>query len=101
MLAVGIFAIQEFKKKEIEETEKETKNNVVLDYKSTDVTSLAVKASEQYYNLRREGTKWSVIEPVQDNADDQAVDSMISGLFAQNIEILDDDGEKPDVKNMV
>ena len=96
VLLISLFAIEEFNKSEVEETEKSTKDNIVRDYKSSDVSSIAFKGGDNTYALKREGTQWSVVTPVVDLADSQAVDSMISDLFSQDVEALESDGEKLD-----
>lgn len=98
VVAICVFAILEFKKGGVEEETKATKDHIVLNYKPSDVTSISFKSNEQSYLLKRNDTEWSVVQPIADKADDQAIETTISEIFSQSVESLEvDDGEKFDL----
>ncbi len=85
VVAVGGFALFEFKKSETEGEEKTTQDYIFRDLKAEDVTEWQAGTK---FTLKKDGA-WQVVAPVQDLADREAVISFFRSVFAQNVEALD------------
>lgn len=86
VLAVGIFTLQEFKKSKTEQEEKVTQDHIFRNFKSEEVVSWAL--SEKYV-LKKSDSGWKIFSPVEDDADNEAVNSFFRSVFTQTVESLD------------
>lgn len=94
--AVVGFAVLEFKKSQVEESEKATKDHIFKDLRVEDVKEISYKSDTDNYTLRKEGEKWQVILPVIDDGDESAVQAALRELLSKNIEALDTEGQALD-----
>lgn len=89
VLAVGFFSLQEFKKSKTEQEEKITQDHLFRDLKVEDVTYWEHLSK---YALKRSESGWKLSSPVEDDADDEAVNSHFRSVFTQTVESLDING---------
>jgi hypothetical protein len=93
--AIGFFALQEFRKSQVEQEEGSTKDQVYKLIKPEDVQSVEF---EGRFKLSRDSEGWQITSPVEDLADLDDVTSFLQSLFSQNVESLDLEGVPPGVE---
>lgn len=87
---IGGFALTEFSKQKVEEEQKPTKDNLIQGLNSADVSELSYTAmGVQVYKLQNADGKWSLMAPVGDFADTEAVSSTLNSLASQQVEAVD------------